>query len=307
MRWQTEVLISPLKDRINYKDDIIFLGSCFAAEIGAKMEQLRFKVVVNPFGVLFNPGSISSSLNRIQTCELFTQEELIKAGDIYKSFSHGSEFASISKEKFLSQNNSTLMHVSNHYKSCRWVVLTLGTSWVYRERKSGKIVSNCHKLPHSFFERATMEVEEIVDSLAPAIEANPEKRWIITVSPVRHLKEGANGNQLSKARLLLATEILVKRFPNLFYFPAYEIFMDQLRDYRFYAADMVHPSAEAVNYIWEQFCSFALEKSCDKIMKQIDEINLMKSHRPMFPESEDYKSLLEKIANLEQKLADEGL
>ncbi|MDP3437404.1 MAG: GSCFA domain-containing protein, partial [Bacteroidales bacterium] len=122
-----------------------------------------------------------------------------------------------------------------------------------------------------------------------------------------HLKEGANGNQLSKARLLLATEILVKRFSNVFYFPAYEIFMDQLRDYRFYAQDMVHPSPEAVNYIWEQFCSFALESSCDKIMKQVNEINLMKSHRPMFPNSEDYKSLLEKIAILEQKIANEGL
>ena len=307
MRWQTEVLISPLKDRINYKDGIIFMGSCFAAEIGAKMEQLRFKVVVNPFGVLFNPGSISSSLSRIDTCELFTEEELIKAGDIYKSFSHGSEFASTSKKKFLSQNNSTLMSVSNHYKNCRWIILTLGTSWVYREKRGGKIVSNCHKLPHSFFERTTMEVDEIVEALSPAIEANPNKRWIITVSPVRHLKEGANGNQLSKARLLLATEILVKRFTNIFYFPAYEIFMDQLRDYRFYAEDMIHPSKEAVNYIWEQFCSFALESSCDKIMKQINEINLMRSHRPMFPESEDYKSLLEKIAILEQKIVKEGL
>ncbi|PKO99696.1 MAG: GSCFA domain protein [Bacteroidetes bacterium HGW-Bacteroidetes-8] len=307
MRWQTEVLISPLKDRINYKDGIIFMGSCFAAEIGAKMEQLRFKVVVNPFGVLFNPGSISSSLKRIDTCELFTEDDLIKAGDIYKSFSHGSEFASTSKDKFLSQNNSTLKSVSNHYKNCRWVVLTLGTSWVYRERIGGKIVSNCHKLPHSFFERTTMEVDEIVESLSPAIEANPHMRWIITVSPVRHLKEGANGNQLSKARLLLATEILVKRFSNVFYFPAYEIFMDQLRDYRFYAEDMVHPSREAVNYIWEQFCSFALDSSCDKIMKQVNELNLLKGHRPMFPESEDYKSLLEKIAILEQKLAKEGL
>ncbi len=307
MRWQTEVLISPLKDRINYKDGIIFMGSCFAAEIGAKMEQLRFKVVVNPFGVLFNPGSISSSLSRIDTCELFTEEELIKAGDIYKSFSHGSEFASTSKKKFLSQNNSTLMSVSNHYKNCRWIILTLGTSWVYREKRGGKIVSNCHKLPHSFFERTTMEVDEIVEALSPAIEANPNKRWIITISPVRHLKDGANGNQLSKARLLLATEILVKRFTNIFYFPAYEIFMDQLRDYRFYAEDMIHPSKEAVNYIWEQFCSFALESSCDKIMKQINEINLMRSHRPMFPESEDYKSLLEKIAILEQKIVKEGL
>ncbi|MDP3436040.1 MAG: GSCFA domain-containing protein, partial [Bacteroidales bacterium] len=181
MRWQTEVLISPLKDRITYKDDIIFIGSCFAAEIGAKMEELRFRVVVNPFGVLFNPGSISSSLHRIQSCELFAEDELIKAGDIYKSFSHGSEYASTSKEEFLSRNNSILKSVSNHYKSCRWVLLTLGTSWVYRERSSGKIVSNCHKLPHSFFERATMEVEEIVESLASAIEANPDKRWIITV------------------------------------------------------------------------------------------------------------------------------
>ena len=307
MRWQTEVLISPLKERINYKDNIIFMGSCFAAEMGEKMKELRFRVVVNPFGVLFNPGSISISLERVQRCEFFREEELIKSGDIYKSFFHGSEFASISKDEFLFANNSVLKDVSDHYKSCRWVVLTLGTSWVYRERKSGKIVSNCHKIAPSFFERTPMEVDEIVASLAPAIENNPDKRWIITVSPVRHLKEGANGNQMSKARLLLAIEILVKRFSNVFYFPAYEIFMDQLRDYRFYAADMIHPSKEAVNFIWEQFSSFALDRSCDKIMKQVNELNLMKSHRPIFPESGDYKRLLEKIAILEQDLAKMGL
>ncbi len=307
MRWQTEVEISPLNERITYRDEIIFLGSCFAAEIGLKMQELRFRVVVNPFGVLFNPGSISSSLQRIQTCEFFEANELIKAGDIYKSFSHGSEFASSSKEEFLSRNNSILRSVSNHYKNCRWVVITLGTSWVYRERVSGKIVSNCHKLAHSFFERSTMEVDEIVESLTPAIEANPDKKWIITVSPVRHLKEGANGNQLSKARLLLASEILAKRFSNVFYFPAYEIFMDQLRDYRFYAQDMVHPSKEAINYVWEQFSFFALDISCDKVLKLVNELNLMKNHRPMFPESGDYKSLLEKIAILEHKIAKEGV
>ncbi|PKO96204.1 MAG: GSCFA domain protein [Bacteroidetes bacterium HGW-Bacteroidetes-7] len=306
-QWQTLVHTEPLKDRIKYSHKILFIGSCFANEIGNRMQNLRFKTIVNPFGVLFNPASIALSLKRIESETPFTAEELIKAGDIFKSFMHGSEFASTSEKEFLDKNNKLLTDTSLHFKESSWIVVTLGTSWIFREKKSGKVVSNCHKLPSEMFVREAMKAEEIEKVLSEIIERHPDKKWVFTVSPIRHLKDGANGNQLSKARLLLAVNALVERFSNVFYFPAYEIFMDELRDYRFYAADMIHPSEESVDFIWERFCEFTVDASCESIMSDITSLNRMKQHRPLFPESKDYRRFLEKIAELESKIASKGL
>ncbi len=302
MKWHTEVEISPLKERITYSDEIFCLGSCFAGEVGAIMKNLRFKITINPFGVLFNPGSISMAIERLKTGSPFLEGDLLKAGDVYKSFYHGSEFASLSAEEFLLRNNGILEQASQRFAQSKWIVLTLGTSWVYKERSNGKIVSNCHKLPDSFFERELMEPHEIFSLIDRCIKENPGKRWIITVSPVRHLKDGANGNQLSKARLLLATERLLKEHDNVFYFPAYEVFMDELRDYRFYASDLLHPSQEAVQYIWELFMKFAIDKTCFDRIRLIKELNNLRNHRVLFPGSEEHKKLLEKIEILEKRL-----
>jgi hypothetical protein len=307
MRWQTEVEISPLKNRIQYKDKILFVGSCFANEIGSIMKSLRFNVLVNPFGVLFNPWSVTDSLLRVESAYPFTEDDVIQTGDLYKSFSLGSGFAALSRVEFLAKSNAILAEASAHFKECRWVLVTLGTSRVYREKNRGVIVSNCHKLPDSQFERFSMGPEEIADIMSPVIERNPQKNWIFTVSPVRHLRDGANGNQLSKARLLLAVEILQKRFNNLNYFPSYEIFIDQLRDYRFYATDMVHPSADSLSFVWELFMKYAVDSSCNERIKQISSLNALKSHRPLFPESNDYKNLLEKIAILERNIANDKI
>ncbi|HCT93421.1 MAG: hypothetical protein A2X19_01055 [Bacteroidetes bacterium GWE2_39_28] len=306
-QWQTLVQTEPLKERIKYSHKILFTGSCFAGEIGNRMQNLRFQTLVNPFGVLYNPASIALSLERIETEIPFSGDELIKAGDIYKSFMHSSEFASTSETDFLNKNNSLLKTASLHFKESRWIVITLGTSWVYREKKSQKIVSNCHKLPSDMFIREAMEADEIDKVLSDIIKRHPDKNWVLTVSPIRHFKEGANGNQLSKARLLLATNALVEKFSNVFYFPAYEIFMDELRDYRFYAEDMIHPSAESTDYIWEKFREFAVDASCESIMSDVTSLIKMKQHRPLFPESKDYREFLDKIAKLEAKIASKRL
>lgn len=305
--WQTLVDADPLKERILYDDKILFAGSCFASEIGSRMKDMRFKVVVNPFGVLFNPASIAGSIERLDQGIPFTSDDLIKSGDIYKSFMHGSEFASISEEEFLEKNNRILKTASIHFKESRWIILTLGTSWIYREKKSGLVVSNCHKLPSDNFLRESMSPNDIENTLAEIIERFPDKRWIITVSPVRHWKDGAAGNMLSKAGLIVASHALLKRFSNTFYFPSYEIFMDELRDYRFYADDMIHPSAQSVNYIWERFIKFAIDASCEPVMSLIASLNKMRQHRPLFPESKDYRQFLKKIEELEAKIADKGL
>ncbi len=303
MRWQTKVEIAPLKKKILYSDKIFFMGSCFASEIGAQMRDLRFDVLVNPFGVMFNPASVALSLERLDSCTLFVEKDILKVGDMFKSFYHGSEFAWESKGEFLKSNNEILKSSAKHFHSCNQVVITLGTSWIFKEKASRQVVSNCHKLAASNFERVSLSSEESAELLYRFIEKYKDKQWILTVSPVRHLKDGAHGNQLSKSKLLLAADLLVNSLPNVSYFPAYELFMDELRDYRFYASDMVHPRAQALKYVWERFREFAIDTLCDNKIKMVDSLNQMRRHRPLFRGSKDYKELLNKIEQLEEKLS----
>lgn len=303
MNWQTKVEIAPIKERIRYEDKVLFLGSCFATEIGSVMRDLRFNAEVNPFGVMFNPASISLSLERLSSGNEFARSDIFLEGDIWKSFYHGSEFASMSAEGFLEANNEKLRNASRHFHESKYVVLTLGTSWIYREKEGGKVVSNCHKLPASAFEREFLDAQESFALIRYWIDKYPQKQWIITVSPVRHLKDGARGNQLSKANLIVASEMLEQLSPSVSYFPAYEIFMDELRDYRFYASDLVHPSADSIRYVWEKFLDFAISQECNNKIKLVEKLNLMKRHKVLFPESKDYKLFLKKIEEIEQKIA----
>ena len=308
MKFATKVEITPLEKRVNYSNKLLFMGSCFAAEIGAKLKSLRFDVSVNPFGVLYNPASIALSFERLESGLPFEATELIKSGDIYKSFMHGSEFAAMGEGDFLDKNNNILAEASLHFKESKWISVSLGTSWIYREKSSGRIVSNCHKLPSSCFFREILSIEEILTSLSPIIENYSGKEWIFTVSPIRHWKDGAHGNQLSKARLLLAIENLSERFDNVHYFPAYELMMDELRDYRFYADDMLHPSSFAVEYIWDKFKEFVIDIGCSSRMQKITALNSMYNHKPIFSESKEYRLFLEKIRELEMEIEiDAGL
>ncbi|MEA4868155.1 MAG: GSCFA domain-containing protein [Rikenellaceae bacterium] len=302
MNWQTKVEIPPLKERIRYKDKVLFLGSCFASEIGSVMRDLRFDAEVNPFGVMFNPASISLSLERLSSGKEFAGSDIFLEGDIWKSFYHGSEFAAMSADGFLESNNQILRNASRHFHESKFVVLTLGTSWIYRENKGGKVVSNCHKLPASAFNREFLDAQESFSLIRYWIDKYPQKQWIITVSPVRHLKDGARGNQISKANLIVASAMLEKYSPSVSYFPTYEIFMDELRDYRFYASDMVHPSADSVRYIWEKFLDFAVSQECNDKIKLVGKLNLMKRHKVLFRESKDYKLFLIKMEEIEQKI-----
>ena len=306
MKFSTKIEIAPLEKRINYSDKLLFMGSCFAAEIGTKLKSLKFDILMNPFGVLYNPASIALSFDRLENGRPFEAEELIKSGDIYKSFMHGSEFAAMSEEDFLEKNNTILAEASAHFKESVWISVSLGTSRVYKEKSSGKVVSNCHKLPSAYFCREVLSVDEIEASLSSIIERYPEKYWIFTVSPIRHWTDGAHGNQLSKARLLLAVESLSERYGNVHYFPAYELMMDELRDYRFYADDMLHPSSLAIEYIWDRFKNFAIDSGCSSRMQKIAALNLMYNHRPIFSESKEYRLFLEKIKELEMEIENDS-
>ena len=287
---QTQIDIQPLEHSIVYGEGVLFLGSCFADEVGDLCKGLGFDAQVNPFGVLFNPASIAQSVERLGSGKLFAHEDVVWVGEeFYCTFSHNTEFWKTSEAELLDCVNSELKAHSDRFLRAKWIVVSLGTSWVYRYKKNGQIVSNCHKLPSQQFKREFLSVEDSTECLLNMVSAHPDKHFIFTVSPLRHLKDGLHENQLSKSALLLAVDAVCKQFGNAHYFPAYEILNDELRDYRFYKEDMVHPTEQAVQYIWERFIEFAVNPSEIAAMKTAQDLKQMLHHRPMFPESEAYQ------------------
>ena len=277
MKLQTPVADEPCKVGISYDDKIMMLGSCFTDNIGRQLVDYGFDVCVNPFGTLYNPVSILRSVERLISGTPFIAEDCVQigAGDSrWCSFSHHTSFARASREEFLEHANMALKAAHEHFLSCSKVIITLGTSWCFRHKESDAIVSNCLKHHASEFFRERLSAAEVTEALRRIVELCCEssagvcpKQFIFTVSPIRHFKDGAHGNQISKSALLLGIDDLLAGLPadlsmNPFYFadyfPAYEIVMDELRDYRFYAEDMCHPTQQTVDYIRERFLGWAL-------------------------------------------------
>ena len=277
MKLQTPVADEPCKVGISYEDKIMMLGSCFTDNIGRQLVDYGFDVCVNPFGTLYNPVSILRSVERLISGTPFTAEDCVQIGagnTRWCSFSHHTSFARASCEEFLEHANMALKAAHEHFLSCTKVIITLGTSWCFRHKESYAIVSNCLKHPASEFFRERLSAAEVTEALRRIVELCCEssagvcpKQFIFTVNPIRHFKDGAHGNQISKSALLLGIDDLLAGLPadlsmNPFYFadyfPAYEIVMDELRDYRFYAEDMCHPTQQTVDYIRERFLGWAL-------------------------------------------------
>ena len=285
LKLQTPVDCGKSRIQISYKDRILIIGSCFADNIGGKMSALGFDVCVNPFGTLYNPQSIAGAIRRLRECMEFTPgdcEQMGSGAGLICSFSHHTSFARKSREEFLENANRRLHEASEFYRTCNKVIMTLGTTWCYRHIASGLVVSNCLKRDAREFERERMEPEDTVRVLSGIIGGGNGRSFILTVSPIRHFKDGAHGNQVSKASLLIAADRLCSIFHDRCeYFPSYEIMMDELRDYRFYAEDMLHPSDQAVGYIWDRFCDFALPEE-DRGRLAAEEKRLRQSlHRPI--------------------------
>ena len=272
LRLQTPVTDERCRTGISYSDKIMMLGSCFSENIGVQLKNFGFDVCVNPFGVLYNPVSILNSVERMLLNRQFSLEDCVQigAGDTrFCSFSHHTSFAREDAEAFIAEANAALEKAAEDFLKCNKVIITLGTSWCFRHLERDFIVSNCLKRPAAEFRRERLRVQETTDALQRIIDLCAEKaaedpgfvskEFIFTVSPIRHFKDGAHGNQISKSTLLLGIEEVVANADNSAdYFPAYEIVMDELRDYRFYAEDMCHPSAQAVDYIRERFLAWAL-------------------------------------------------
>ena len=303
---QTEIKIQPLEQTISYGDGLLFLGSCFADEVGRICRGLGFDALVNPFGVLYNPTSIAQSVERLSSNQPFTHEDVIPVGENqYCTFSHNTAFWNTSETALLEQVNASLETAHEHFLKSKWIVVSLGTSWVFKHKETGCIVSNCHKLPSQQFERLQMTPFATRLELMRMVKVHPEKQFIFTVSPLRHLKDGLHGNQISKATLLIAADQVCSTRQNAHYFPAYEIMMDELRDYRFYKEDMVHPTEQAVYYIWERFVDFAINPAEKPAMRMASEVKQMLHHQPVFPESEEFKKFqlrkFERITELSQR------
>lgn len=275
-RNRTVVEVKGWSERVTRDAGILSLGSCFSTEIGNKLAEEGYGICSNPFGVLYNPASIANSIDFLSQGRIFTEDDVIprntnpvangyKArpqpghrpiapdGDGYVSFYHHGSFTRKSPEEFLLNANTSLAAASSAFRKAKWIMVTFGTSWVYRHIERDIIVSNCHKHPAWEFRRELLTVEDITDRWDDIVKAFPDKHFIFTVSPIRHRKDGMHGNQISKAILLLAVEHMVSAFPNTHYFPAYEIVLDELRDYSWFADDLTHPSPEAVNIVWERF------------------------------------------------------
>lgn len=297
---------------ISHRSRLMLIGSCFADNIGTLLLDNKFNVDVNPFGVQYNPLSIATVLSRICDGTPFNEgsPELFEYNGKWHSIQHHSNFSRDSKEQLIDAVNSRLKEAHKRIEACDIVIITLGTAYAYTRNSDNSVVGNCHKLPGNCFTRRLLGVDEIADAMTGVmqriIEANPKTRFLFTVSPIRHLRDGAHDNQKSKATLLLAIDRLTDIFPdNCCYFPSYEIMMDELRDYRYYADDMLHPSAKAVEYIWECFGKCYFSKETEVLNSKAGEIARGLAHRPFDSDSDAYRlfiaRLLQKIDNIQSE------
>ncbi len=294
MRFRTEIEITQLAERIEHSAKIFALGSCFAERVSERLRRAKFAVTTNPFGVLFNPFSIANAIERLEDTRGFAVCDIREGREGYFSFDAHSSLDGQTQTEAFGNLNKAVAQGAKALGEAEWVILTFGTAWVYE--REGRAVANCHKQPAAEFERRRLSVEEIVERYRRLFEGVlHDKKVILTVSPVRHLGDGLQENSVSKATLRLAVEELCEQYENAHYFPSYEILMDDLRDYRYYDEDLAHPSKVAVDYVWEQFCNYALSDMARELLPKIEQIVAAAEHRPFNPTSEAHKAFCRKM------------
>jgi hypothetical protein len=294
MNLRTRIETPASEVTITHDTEMLLFGSCFSEEIGNKLAEHKFRVEINPFGILYNPSSVYRGIERLITGKPFTSEELICHHGMYHSLMHHGSFSSPRQDEVLRLINERFEKAVSVLPQCDLLLITFGTAWVFRHLENGIIVANCHKLPARQFDRFRLTVEQITREweglIARLLRLNPQIRLLFTVSPVRHWKDGAHENQLSKSILHLAIDHLEQRFPQqVAYFPSYELMMDELRDYRFYGDDMLHPSPLAVDYIWERFSKACFSDETRRVNSEWSAIRKALDHRPLHPDSEAYR------------------
>ena len=309
MKFRTEIDIEKSPYPIEHDKNILTIGSCFAQNIGEYFNHYRFNIMGNPYGVLYNPVSIFNSFKLVLDKKEFTQRDLIEANGEWHSFYHHSDFSHHEPNICLDKINSGLKATTDFLNNSELVIITYGTAYVYRNIEQDIVVSNCHKIPAKDFERNRLSLIETKKTIEQTINLlktiNENIRIIFTVSPVRHWKDGAANNQISKSTLLLAINDVIKTHKNCEYFPSYEIIMDDLRDYRFYNSDLLHPNRIATDYIWEKFSKAMLSDNCLSIMNEVEKIVKSREHKVRNVKSKNHqafiKTNIKKIITLQKK------
>ncbi|SCB74252.1 GSCFA family protein [Chitinophaga costaii] len=300
MNFRLTFPVAPLSPSLRYSDRFLLLGSCFAEEIGDLLQQHKFQVLQNPHGILYNPLSITQALQSYLDGKVYTADDLFQQDDLWHSWAHHSRFSAATPEAALDKINVAQQAAIHRIENADWLIITLGTAFGYQLRESGRLVANCHKAPAHTFNKKLLSVEEIITSLDNVMHRlffrNRQVRILFTVSPVRHVRDGVVENNLSKAILLQAVHHMVHKFERLHYFPAYELVIDDLRDYRFYKEDLVHPNEMAVQYVWEQFCKYALAPAELALLHAVQELRQAAAHRPFNPATPQHQQFLARYA-----------
>ena len=320
MEFRTQIPIKKQANNlIDYQSKVLLLGSCFSENIGDKFEHYKFQNTVNPFGILFHPKAIETFLERVVKQDFYLEQDFIFHNGRYHCFDAHSSLSNSSKEELVSNLNSVLISTHQQLLKGTHLIITLGTSWAYHHTERNQLVANCHKMPQKAFEKRILSVEEIkisLENIEKLIRSvNSDTQLIYTVSPVRHVKDGFVENQQSKAHLLTAIHNVITRetkqsqhlsppekYKGLSYFCSYEIMMDELRDYRFYAEDMLHPNQTAIDFIWNQFKVVWIKAESTATMKKVAVIQNGMAHKPFNPSSEQHHEFLEKLENKKRSL-----
>lgn len=307
--FRTVISPAPAESLLAYGHGIMLIGSCFTENIGNCLIRYKFNACQNPFGIVYNPLSIAAQIRRMVDNEPYQLRDLVFRDGLWHSFGHHGRFSHAGHEQCLNQVNSSLSQSASLIRQASHLILTFGTARAFKLRSSGQIVANCHKFPESDFSSQLYEPEEILEQLIPSIHhllsVNPSIRLFWSVSPIRYLKEGAHGNQLSKSIMIRTVARLLEAFPESYYFPAYEIFMDDLRDYRYYATDLVHPGEAGIQYVWERFRESCIDPDSLQLMKRLEPVIRAARHRPSGSgtkiSKEFYSNQLDKISKLREE------
>jgi hypothetical protein len=303
--FRTDVRVSGSTAPIHLKTPIVTVGSCFAEAIGHRLEINKFNVLSNPFGVIYNPHSIHKVVRYAIHNEPATDHLFVQNNDVFLNYDFHSEFSSLIKQELVHRLNNTIGSVHYFLKDTSWILITYGTAWVYTRVDTGEIVANCHKMPAANFRKTLMPEDSIVKSFEQLYNElknyNPNIRIILTVSPVRHLKDTLELNSVSKSVLRVACHSITQKFEDAEYFPAYEMMMDDLRDYRFYKSDLIHPTDVAEDYIWEKFAERYFDDNTKQFIKEWTSVLSALNHRAFHPHSKQHQQFLsETLKKLEQ-------
>ena len=293
------------QSQINMHDGLLMLGSCFAENIGNHLRDHKFNVMPNPNGILFNPMSMIESLRSYASELVWKESDVFYHNELWHSWYHHSVFSAPDKAVALKKMNDSQKQANQQYKNTKHVIITFGSAFVFELKETSQIVANCHKVPQQNFTKRVLTVDEIVSAFELSKIAAHQSQIILTVSPVRYIGDGLPENNLSKAILLQAVHRLVSMYSNVYYFPAYEIVMDELRDYRFFEKDMIHPNQLAIDYVWERFCDTMLDQETKYILTEIKPIMMAKKHRPFHPDLKSHQQFLRanylKVCELEKR------